>query len=131
MPDLWGIIAPIVVSVIISLVGAYMITRYAGPAQAAYISALEGRLKVVVGERDDAVKEIPILKARILALEAEVILLKQAAIAKDLEVVDLYRRLDADEKRITVDEERERADVRRVDADIKRVHQDDERRRRG
>lgn len=130
MPDLWGIIAPIVVSVIISLVGAFMITRYAGPAQAAYVSALEGRLKVVMGERDDALKEIPILRARIVQLEAEVVQLKQAGLAKDAEVVDLYRRLDADEKRISADERRERADVRRVDADINRIHQDDERRRR-
>lgn len=107
-----------------------MITRYAGPAQAAYVAALEGRLKVVTGERDDALKEIPVLRARIVQLEAEVAQLKQDGLAKDAEVIDLYRRLDADEKRLAADERREEADVRRLAADARRAHLDDQRDRR-
>jgi cell division protein FtsB len=123
VPDLWGIVAPIVVSVIISLVGAFFIARYAGPAQAAYVQALEGRLKVVTGERDDALREIPVLRARVVQLEAEVAQLKHDGIAKDAEVIDLYRRLDLDERRLKADERRVFADHKREKADEARVDQ--------
>ena len=101
MTDLWGIVVPIVVSVILSLAAAFIVSRSAAsPAQAAYIQALQGRLTVVEDERDDAQLRLPKLEARIAALEAQVNELKSALHEKDAELARLYRRLDADERRL-------------------------------
>lgn len=117
MTDLWGIIIPIVVSVILSATTALVISRYAGPAQAAYVDALEGRLKVVTGERDDALRELPILRKRVADLESEVHDLKAASSEKDREIADLYRRIDLDDRRLTLDEKRLGVDERRLAAE--------------
>lgn len=101
MTDLWGIVIPIVVSVILSLAAAAIVSRSAAsPAQAAYIQALQGRLAVVEDERDDAQLRLPKLEARIAALESQVNELKSALHEKDAELARLYRRLDADERRL-------------------------------
>jgi len=99
--DLWPIVLPVIVSVILSLAAAAIVSRSAAsPAQAAYISALQGRLLVVEAARDDAELRIPKLEARIGALEERVHDLQSAITEKDRELAGLYRRLDADERRL-------------------------------
>lgn len=99
--DLSPIIIPVLVSVVLSVAGAAVVSRSAAsPAQAAYIQALQGRLAVVEQERDDAELTIPKLEARIATLEAQVAELKEMLHEKDGELSRLYRRLDADERRL-------------------------------
>jgi predicted nucleic acid-binding Zn-ribbon protein len=100
MSDLTPIVIPVVVSVILSLTAAFAVARYSGPAQEAYVKALTGRLQVVERERDDAEMAIPKLEARIEALEKHVHELQQQLAERDRELVILYQRLSADEKRI-------------------------------
>ena len=92
--DLSPIVIPVVVSVILSLSGAFVVARYSGPAQSAYIAALEGRLRVTSSERDDAAKRVPLLEERIAELERQVGDLQREGREKDREITDLYRRLD-------------------------------------
>jgi tetrahydromethanopterin S-methyltransferase subunit G len=100
MTDLTGILVPVVVATLLSVSGAFVVARYSGPAQQAYIAALQGRLSVVEQERDDAEERIPKLEARITVLETQVAQLIGQNIEKDREIAMLYRRLDADEKRL-------------------------------
>jgi predicted RNase H-like nuclease (RuvC/YqgF family) len=90
--DLAGIIVPVVVAVILSTSAAFAVNRYSGPAQAALVTSLDGRLRVVTAERDEMADKIPRLEARIADLEAEVGRLQR-------ESASLYRRLDAAEER--------------------------------
>lgn len=106
MSEILGAIGPVAVSVLISLAGALVIARYAGPAQAAYVLALEKRLTLVSAERDELDEDAGGLRARIAELEREVGELKAAGSAKDREIAELYRRLDADERRMSADERR-------------------------
>jgi chromosome segregation ATPase len=99
-------LGPIIISVAISLGGALVISRYAGPAQAAYVTALEKRLAIVTAERDELDDDAGGLRARIQELERQVDELRSASGAKDREIADLYRRIDADERRLTADERR-------------------------
>ena len=98
--DLSPIIVPILVSVVLSVSGAFVVARYAGPAQGAYVAAIQGRMQVLEDERDDAVERIPKLEARIHELEKAVEQLEHLVGKRDREIADLYRRLDADEKRL-------------------------------
>lgn len=101
MTDLWGIVLPVLVAVVLSVAGAAVVSRSAAsPAQTAYIQALQGRLAVVEEERDDAQIAIPKLEARITALEDMVNKLKQELAERDREIARLYRRLEADERRL-------------------------------
>lgn len=100
MFDLTPIIVPIVVSVMLSISGAFVVARWAGPAQSAYIAALQGRLAVVERERDDAEQDIPKLEARIAHLEARVRELEATVRERESEVLRLYHRLEEDEKRL-------------------------------
>lgn len=93
MSDLWGIVVPIIVAVVLSVSGSWVIAKWSGPAQQAYVAAVESRLKIVTQERDDAWAKIPRLERRIEQLEAEVHELKERE-------VHLLRRLDADERRL-------------------------------
>jgi chromosome segregation ATPase len=108
MTELLGTLGPILISVTVSLMGAWAISRYAGPAQAAYVTALERRMAIVTAERDEAEKEIPALNARIATLEQEVADLQRKTVDKDREIADLYRRLDADERKIRAATDRAR-----------------------
>lgn len=99
MEEIFSSLGPILISVAISLGGAVVISRYAGPAQAAYVAALEKRLALVASERDELDEDAGGLRARIAELEREVAELKSASGAKDREIAALYRRLDADERR--------------------------------
>lgn len=98
--DLTPILVPIVVSVVLSVSSALVIAKYSGPAQSAYIQALQGRLAVVEQERDDAQLEIPKLEARIAHLESRVHELETTLRERETEINRLYRRLEADEKRL-------------------------------
>lgn len=101
MTDLWGIVLPVLIAVVLSVAGAAAVSRSAAsPAQTAYIQALQGRLAVVEQERDDAESAIPQLEARIAALENNVQQLKQELAERDREIARLYRRLEADERRL-------------------------------
>jgi len=104
--DVLVAVGPILISVVIAWGGAFVISRYAGPAQAAYLLAVEKRLTLVTSERDEAEREIPRLTERIADLEREVDHLKRLTSTKDREIADLYRRLDADERRLAQDEKR-------------------------
>jgi chromosome segregation ATPase len=104
--DVLVALGPIAISVAISLGGAFVISRYAGPAQQAYLLAVEKRLELVTNERNEAQSEIPHLRSRIEELEREVDDLKRLTTTKDREIADLYRRLDADERRLAADERR-------------------------
>ena len=54
MPDgLWSILIPVVAATVILVAGGWLVRSYAGPAQQAYTSAVEGRLKALTAERDD------------------------------------------------------------------------------
>jgi len=97
--DLWPIVVPIIISVILSLAAAAVVSRSAAsPAQQAYIASLQGRLAVVEDERDDAQLRLPKLEARIVALEERVRELQEHIAAKDREIARLYRRLEHDEE---------------------------------
>jgi septal ring factor EnvC (AmiA/AmiB activator) len=79
IPDLWGVVAPVVASVLVLLVGGFLVRRYAGPAQAAsaaaqasYVASVEGRLRVLESERDDATRHRAELEAEVKALRREV-----------------------------------------------------------
>jgi hypothetical protein len=98
--DLSPILVPILVSVVLSVSGAFVVARYAGPAQGAYVAAIQGRMQVLEDERDDAVERIPRLEARIVALEERVHDLTNELRDRDQEIARLYRRLDADEQRL-------------------------------
>ena len=93
-------LVPVVVAVILSVSGAFVVARFSGPAQTAYIAAVEGRLRVVSAERDEASARITRLEARLVALEEQVQELREAGREKDREIARLYRRLDADEARL-------------------------------
>jgi TolA-binding protein len=98
--DLTGILVPVVVATLLSVSGAFVVARYSGPAQSAYVAALQGRLSVVEQERDDAALVIPKMEARIRELEAAVEKLEHLVGKRDREIADLYRRLDEDERRL-------------------------------
>jgi len=100
MTDLGGVLVPVVVATLLSVSGAFVVARYSGPAQQAYIQALQGRLAVVEQERDDAALVIPRLEARIHELEQAVEKLEHLVGKRDREIADLYRRLDEDERRL-------------------------------
>lgn len=70
--SLTGIVAPVVVSTLILVVGAWVTRRYSGPAAQAYEIALTGRLDVLQAERDEARKERELLRAEIDALRVKV-----------------------------------------------------------
>jgi septal ring factor EnvC (AmiA/AmiB activator) len=106
MTQFSDIIIPVVVAVVLSVSASLVTARMAGPAQQAYIAALEARMRVVSADRDDALSQIAKLEARIVQLEAQVEMLQREATVKDHEVAKLYRRLDADEKRMIHDERR-------------------------
>lgn len=102
------VIVPVVVAVILSIGSSIAISRYSGPAQNAYIAALQGRLNVVSQERDEAMSEIPKLEARIRSLESRVHELQKGVTDRDREIAALYRRLDSDELEQRRSDEREK-----------------------
>jgi len=104
MTDLSGIVVPVLVAVSLSVGGSWIVAHFSSPAQQAYVAALEGRLRVVSQDRDESAERITRMEARIAQLEAQVDSLQREAIAKDHEIAKLYRRLDADERRIIHDE---------------------------
>ena len=106
MSDLTPIVIPVVVAVILSVSGAFVVSRFSSPAQNAYVAALEGRLRVVGAERDEALARLPHHEQRIAQLEERVRELEATNARQAAELIALYRRLDADERRLTDDETR-------------------------
>jgi predicted RNase H-like nuclease (RuvC/YqgF family) len=62
----------VIVAAIISISGAIAIRHYAGPAQQAYVSALEGRLRVVGEDNKDLAARVDELTRQVKELRAEV-----------------------------------------------------------
>jgi septal ring factor EnvC (AmiA/AmiB activator) len=58
MFDLWGVLIPVIAATVIFVGGAWVVRRYAGPAQTAYVSAVEGRMKILTAERDELVSSL-------------------------------------------------------------------------
>lgn len=98
--DLGGVLVPVVVATILSVTTALVVGRYSGPAQSAYVAALQGRLSVVEAAKNEAESVIPKLEQRIRELEQAVEKLEHLVGKRDREIADLYRRLDADERRL-------------------------------
>ncbi len=73
MPDgLWAILIPVVAATIILVAGGWVVRSYAGPAQAAYSSAVEGRLHALTAERDDLAKSLARMTEEIVAMRVTV-----------------------------------------------------------
>jgi hypothetical protein len=100
MTDLTGILVPVVVATLLSVSGAFVVARYSGPAQQAYVQALSGRLAIVTEELAEKESVIPKLESRIHELEKAVEQLEHLVGKRDREIADLYRRLDEDERRL-------------------------------
>lgn len=100
MIDLTPIVIPVVVAVILSVSSAFVVARTAGPSQAAYVASLEGRLKLVVAERDEALTRLRSLELRVGQLEQELEGIRDEASRKDRQLIELYRRIDEDERRL-------------------------------
>jgi predicted RNase H-like nuclease (RuvC/YqgF family) len=70
--DFFPILFPVIAAAIISISGAIAIRHYAGPAQQAYVSALEGRLRVVGDENKDLSTRVDELARLVKELRDEV-----------------------------------------------------------
>ena len=84
--SLWPLLIPILASTLVLVVGAWVVRRYAGPAmeasrtaQVAYVGAIEGRMKILMTERDDLtaslgrmVGEVAALRSNVAGLETSV-----------------------------------------------------------
>lgn len=97
--SLTGVIAPVVVSTLVLVVGAFFTRRYAGPAQQAYQSALTGRLDVLMAERNEARNEIEHLRAELEILRAKVVDLERQVRELTAENLEMRRRLPEREPR--------------------------------
>lgn len=86
-----GVVAPIVVSTIVLLAGAYAVRRYAGPAQSAYTDAIEGRVKLLMSERDDYKNALDALKVEVETLRKRVVELERQVRELTAENADLLR----------------------------------------
>lgn|SRR5574343_469842 len=91
--DLWGIVAPVTISVVIMAGGAWAVRRYAGPAQAAYNVAMEGRLKMLQAEREEDDRKIAHLEREVEELRAKVSDLEREVRELMAENLELRRRI--------------------------------------
>lgn len=99
LPDsLAGVIVPVVAATIILVGGAWVVRAYAGPAQAAYTSAIEGRMKVLMTERDEVSdslhrleEEVAVMRRTIADLEATVARLERRVHELTQENLELLR----------------------------------------
>jgi predicted RNase H-like nuclease (RuvC/YqgF family) len=97
--DLTPIIIPIVVSAVITVGGAFVVRRYAGPAQDAYVKALVGRNTLLAQEREDYVKKVADLTEEVKELREEVASLKAEVSRLTRENYRLLQRLDEKDQR--------------------------------
>ena len=73
MPDgLWAILIPVVAATVILVAGGWVVRSYAGPAQQAYSTAVEGRLHALTAERDDLAKSLVRMTDEIVAMRVTV-----------------------------------------------------------
>jgi uncharacterized protein YlxW (UPF0749 family) len=82
--DLWPLLIPVSLAAVTSVATAWVVRRYAGPAQSAYVVALEGRVKILQSEREDLSKEVAaiekdmeVLRVRIKVLQDKVLELER------------------------------------------------------
>jgi chromosome segregation ATPase len=98
MFDLWGVLIPVIASTVILVGGSWVVRRYAGPAQSAYVSAVEGRMKILAAERDEMVAslkrltdEANELRASVRELEQNVRVLERQVRELTAENIELLR----------------------------------------
>jgi septal ring factor EnvC (AmiA/AmiB activator) len=97
MPDgLWGILIPVIAATVILVGGAFVVRSYAGPGMAAaqaatrdYTSAMEGRMKALMSERDDLARSLAGLTDEVKAVRDEVLELQRTIRALERQVRDL------------------------------------------
>lgn len=100
--DLAGIVAPVVVSTLVLVVGGLLVRRYAGPvmqaqaqAQAAYNAALEGRVRVLQAERDEMRLAVDRLHDEVNEMQAKIADLERQVRDLERENIELHRRLES------------------------------------
>lgn len=86
-----AIVGSVVTSTLVLLGGAYAVRRYAGPAQSAYTDAIEGRVKLLMAEREDDKQAIDALRAEVGVLRARVVELERQILELTVENADLLR----------------------------------------
>jgi chromosome segregation ATPase len=91
LPELWGILAPVVTATLVAVGGALAVRKYAGPAQTAYTSAIEGRVKVLMQERDECKAQLEKHAAEIEALRRSVSELERQVRELTSEALELRR----------------------------------------
>jgi septal ring factor EnvC (AmiA/AmiB activator) len=87
--DLWGVLIPVIASTVILVGGAWVVKRYAGPAQAAYVSAVEGRMKILASERDELVASLKRITDETSGLRATINELERQVKSLERQVRDL------------------------------------------
>jgi chromosome segregation ATPase len=91
IPELWGILAPVVTATLVAVGGAFAVRRYAGPAQAQYTSAIEGRVKLLMQERDDCKAELEKHAAELEAMRRAITDLERQVRELTAEALELRR----------------------------------------
>lgn len=91
--DLAGVVVPVLVSVVVMAGGAFAVRRYAGPAQAAYVSAIEGRLDILMRERDDCKNSMDRMRVEIEALHVKITDLDRQVRELTAENLEMRRRI--------------------------------------
>lgn len=87
--SLSGVIIPVVAATIILVGGAWVVRAYAGPAQTAYVSAVEGRMKTLAAERDDLSASLDRLNEEVVELRGTVADLERTVARLEKQVRDL------------------------------------------
>jgi predicted nuclease with TOPRIM domain len=102
--DLSPILIPVIVSLVITAGSAWAVRRWAGPAQAAYESALSGRLAILTDERrelvdkvDDLTSEVEQLRGVIDRLRDKIGDLERQVRELTVENLNLRRRIERDQ----------------------------------
>lgn len=91
IPELWGILAPVVTAAVVAAGGAFAVRKYAGPAQSAYQTAMTGRLDLLVQERDECKAELARHAAEIESLRHSVSDLERQVRELTAEALELRR----------------------------------------
>jgi predicted nuclease with TOPRIM domain len=89
MDSLWPLLIPVLASTLILVAGAWVVRRYAGPAQQQYTAAIEGRMKVLTSERDDLSDSLSRLKDEVQGLRTNVAELERTVKTLERQVRDL------------------------------------------
>jgi hypothetical protein len=100
VPDLWGILIPVTAAAVMMVGAAWVVRKYAGPAQAAsaaaqsdYRAAVDGRLRILMAERDEAKATLDRMALEICDLRKQVDRLEREVRMLTAENLELLRRL--------------------------------------